>query len=335
MKSWNKLKPHQKLLIITGVLIVIILGFYLRSYTTKPTANTPTTNPIITPPKLRADQTTSQKLIIDWQDKTYSGPSSASLYVIKTPLVSDSTVITLSQKLAFNNSHEIDTKRKDSYLWVAGQKSLSATVPKGPLTYQNLDLKPSTIFKSKDEALATAIKTIASLIDTTQIQLVPEQAIELFSYNSSTSFLEPSDVSKAQFASLYFYQSLGGNPYLPPTPNNAVLRLTINSKGEVRSMEITAGIQEVEIRPEQPLKDFAQVKKNAEVLAQRLSINNNIEEETDILALPAVHLKVQRIDLIYTSGFKDSVIQPAYRLVGEFTDEQIKGREVSYIIPAL
>jgi hypothetical protein len=333
MKTWNKLKPYQRLLIITGLLVIIIVGFYLRAFN-KQTEQKAVIVPVITPPKLTADQTTSQKLVIDWQDKTYQGPKAASLYVIKTPLVSATNILNLSKKFNFNNSNEIDTKRQDSYLWVDGQKSLSATIPKGPLTYQNLDLKPASVFKSTDEVLATAIKTISSLIDTTQIQLIPEQNIELFSYNPKTLFLEPTDISKAQFASLFFYQSLNNNPYLPPTPNNAVLRLTINTKGEVRSMEVTAGIQEVDIKPEQALKDFEEVKKTAQFTAHRLTVNNNIEEETDILALPVVHLKVNRIDLIYTSGFKDTIIQPAYRLVGEFTDEPIKGREVSYVITA-
>lgn len=329
----KSLKTYQKLLIVTVIVTIMFVGYFLRNISQERTPQI-TQNPIITPPPLRIDQTITQKLIIDWQDAIYQGPNSAPLITVKTPLVSVATILDLSKKFNFNNSHEIDTKRSDSYLWVSGTKSLSGTTPNGPLTYANYTLASTGSFSSKDQGLETIIKSLNNLIDTSKVQLIPNtNSVDIFNPDLEN---QPGSSTNPGFASADFYQSFNGIPFYPPTVNNSVLRIATNTKGDVRYLEITSGVQDYESTEPKNLKNFETLKPRADQFAQRITfVDNEGEDEEKIRALATVHLKVTNIDLIYSSNFTDNILQPVYRISGIYTDKEIEGMPVQYIIPAL
>lgn len=329
-------EPRNRNLVLigTGLTLAIIVGILVRLLLPEPTPP-PTVVPAgIIQPTLRPGQIVSQRLVIDWNNVTFQPPTELPYYKETEPLLTADRVTDLASSLGFTSAQQKDTRRADAFLWVAGTRSLSATIPFGPLTFVDNYTPTTTGFTSPNQALTLAQTAAAKIFPTTELGLISAGDVDFMSLNTEKTALVAVEIGQAQFAHAKFGQTINGFAYIPPTTANAVFRVTVNNAGRSRYLEVVGGLGKVEESTPQPLKNFIQMQTNAALIAQRLSFTEGIEEEGAIDTAPQILLKVERIDIVYTTTLGSGVIQPVFRLTGTISGSTFETQQSSYVVPA-
>lgn len=328
-----KLKRTHIIAIIASV-ILLIIGVLSRLYNTSSDQSPPLTqNPIIDLPKIRPDEVTTQKIIIDWNNQDFQAPKELTVYKISKPFIDQPQTLNIANYFGFTNQNEIDTKRSDSYLWVNNTKSLSATTPNGPLTYLNQTVVPTKLIKDP-QALKTIVnQKISPLININELGLTQNDNVIFSKIDPKSLELTEATITNGTLGFISYQQSINNYPVILPTANNAFIRVTSDIDGNIRFLEITGGFSQVEKLSTINPSSIEELKGHAPNIAQRLTTMNDIEDETDYLGQTSISLKVTGIDIVYTSKVNSDTLIPVYRLRCLITNGKLAGQNIEYVIP--
>ncbi len=346
LKELIKSSKTKKILYLIVVVLVVILVYLIsKSLPTNIQKQTNTVPVIPTPtsygkPEIPLDTVNpfnpSQKLVFNWGNLSPDLPTSLNNYSIKAPIVTVTTINSISSKLGFTLSEKSPYTDSESLLWVNNNRSLFGSPKQNQISFNTTGSTPKhTTTISKDDAIGIAKGVISNLLG--------EEIMETFTKTPEVTYHsfdakkedEPKTATPetANTISISFQQEIDSLPFLNLSSNGETFSVVIDTDKKIYLFYIHGGYQSLSSNGQVNIVSFADLVNSAPTSAIRISSSEDIASERAFTESNIIRINVIEVLPGYFQR-ADNTIFPVFIIKGDMSASGLNPYPATYIVPA-
>jgi len=341
-KSKSKVKGVVFVLFI--VLIVIILSI-LRKVSVIPPKNPILTVPIIpsiAPNTLQAPLDTInphnpiQKLVFIWGSNSPNIPPVLDNYYISVPLITDSSISIIANKLGFSLAEKSPNTSQNSSLWINNNSSLFGSPKQNQIFFNStskLSAHVNTI--TKDDAISISKNILTNLFDTSLLSTMdPNPNTQFLNLNLALED-DPSETTPelANIISVNFQQLINGKPLINLSKRGETVSVVIDTNKKLSLLNVYGGYKNLIQKGKSELIDFKKLIEIAPNNAIRISYSKDVPSEAAYTEAKTINITVKNIGLGYYQRADNSIF-PVFVINGIMSARGLSEYPAVYIVPA-
>lgn len=336
--------PKIKYLYYLGIILPFIVIFALAPKNKLNTPNTSTT-PLISDNKNRENNiqiikntnvlNPNQKNNVEWNNLEFNLPKTANSYKINTPIINESAIVSLANKLNFQASDKLTDVDKGTNYWINNTSSLFASTKQNEITYYlTTQIPPHSQEIEEGEAVQIAKQIIIELFNQEFFDSLDSPIVKYFNLQPKKIETEPVLVDKKNnnIIQIAFNQKILSSQIFNISKTGEILYLTIDTTKKLHSLNVYGGYQSIEQNKTENIMNYEELKESFQKNAIRLTNAKDIGSEKGLSTAEEIKINLKSIKLGYFEF--NNIYSPVFILEGTVATKNIPIFPAIYMVPA-
>jgi hypothetical protein len=278
----------------------------------------------------------NQKNNVEWNNLEFNLPKTANSYKINTPIINESTIVSLANKLNFQASDKLTDVDKGTNYWINNSSSLFASTKQNEITYfLTTQIPPHSQEIEEIEAVQIARQIIIELFNQEFFDSLDSPIVKYFNHQPKKIETEPVLVDKKSnnIIQIAFNQKILSSQIFNSSKTGEILYLTIDTTKKLHSLNIYGGYQNIEQNKTENIMNYEELKESFQKNATRLTNAKDIGSEKGLSTAEEIKINLKSIKLGYFEF--NSIYSPVFILEGTVSTKNNPIFPAIYMVPAV